>query len=104
MTDPTPLTDDQRAAAVVSAFADADITSFATSNGVVTINDASIGDQPNAVVLAIGGGLYDPDVVIVNPPVYVPDPSGDTEVNGVMYRYDPLAAVAEAVGMHGGSA
>jgi hypothetical protein len=37
------------------------------------------------------------DVVVVNPPCLVPDPSGDIDVNGVKHREDPLAALAMAV-------
>jgi hypothetical protein len=40
---------------------------------------------------------------IINPPTLVQDPAGDIEVRGVMYREDPLAAIAEAISTHGGS-
>jgi hypothetical protein len=39
----------------------------------------------------------DSDIVVVNPPTLVRDPSGDIEVAGRMYREDPLAALAEVL-------
>jgi hypothetical protein len=40
---------------------------------------------------------------IFNPPTLASDPAGDVQVNGRRFRYDPLAAVLEAVGGNGGA-
>ncbi len=50
---------------------------------------------------AVGG---DPNFVVVNPPTLVPDPLGDIPINGVMYREDPLRALAQAIADNGGAA
>lgn len=40
----------------------------------------------------------EPDYVVVNGPAYVLDPDGDlTAEDGHTYRYDPVAAIAEAI-------
>lgn len=45
----------------------------------------------------------DGDVVVVNPPTLVQDPSGTVDVGGVRHREDPLAALALAVQVAYGS-
>lgn len=45
----------------------------------------------------------DPHFRIFNPPTLVQDPLGTTELEGVRYREDPMAALAEAVARHGGA-
>lgn len=97
---------DERASAVLDAFGDmgeAEVRGFDTSGGPVSITNVVAGDGSNVVVVSVTSGIYSQEVVIVNPPVYFPDPDGDTEVNGTMFRYDPAAAVAEAIGMHAGA-
>lgn len=44
----------------------------------------------------------DPTYRVFNPPALVPDPAGDVERGGVMYRRDPLTALAETVAANGG--
>lgn len=44
----------------------------------------------------------DPTFRVINPPRYIPDPSGDIEINGTRFRDDPLAALAHVVAQHGG--
>lgn len=45
----------------------------------------------------------DPHFRIVNPPTLVEDPQGPVELDGRRYREDPLAALAEVIGRHGGA-
>lgn len=45
----------------------------------------------------------DPHFRIVNPPALVADPRGDVEINGVKYRHDPEAALAEVIADLGGA-
>jgi hypothetical protein len=55
-------------------------------------------------VFAVGeveGG--DPHFRIYNPPMLTRDPLGDIERNGVMFRLDPLAAVADVLASMGGA-
>lgn len=44
----------------------------------------------------------DPDFRVINPPRFVPDPTGDIILNGLPFREDPLAALAHVVAQHGG--
>jgi hypothetical protein len=107
MTEPTPMTEDEKASAVLSDYAghpsDTPID-FDTSGGLVRITNVEAGAHPAEVIVYIGDNLYENEIHIINPPVYRPDPTGDVEVNGVMYKYDPLGTVAEVIGMQiGGS-
>lgn len=56
-------------------------------------------------VMAGGGEVEggDPHFRIFNPPLLVEDPAGPVERNGKRYREDPLAALAEVIGMNGGA-
>lgn len=45
----------------------------------------------------------DPHFRIVNPPLLVEDPTGPIVINGRTFREDPLAALAQAIGEHGGA-
>lgn len=45
----------------------------------------------------------DPHFRVVNPPLLVEDPAGGQEVRGRSFREDPLAALAQAIGEHGGA-
>lgn len=56
-------------------------------------------------VMAGGGEVEggDPHFRIFNPPTLVEDPAGPVHHNGRRYREDPLAALAEVIGMNGGA-
>lgn len=49
----------------------------------------------------VAGG--DPHFRIFAPPTLVEDPAGDVQAAGRRCRKDPLAALAEVVGQHGGA-
>jgi hypothetical protein len=73
-----------------------------TSAGTVEIESLSaVGESVEVTVTGSTGG--DPLFRIFNPPTLVPDPTGDREVNGIRFRYDPLAAVAQVIAQHGGA-
>lgn len=42
----------------------------------------------------------DDDVVVINPPILVRDSQGDVAIDGVRFREDPLAALAEVLTRH----
>lgn len=46
----------------------------------------------------------EPDYRIVNPPLYVADPDGTVDLDGVPHREDPVAALAELVAQFTGPA
>lgn len=79
-----------------------------TPNGLVHIASISFGKDDHVewvdVTLAGVTEANDPHFRIYNPPLLVPDPVlGDVEVRGVRYRMDPLAALADLIGQHGGA-
>lgn len=94
----------ERADAVSDAF-DGNPTTVATMDGDVAItsiaadNDGQVGWVDVMVEDCESG---DPHFRVVNPPLYAEDPAGDVEINGRRFRYDPVAAVAESIGMNGG--
>ncbi len=49
----------------------------------------------------VDGG--DPHFRVINPPGLVEDPAGDVALGNRRYRADPLAALAEVIGQHGGT-
>jgi hypothetical protein len=53
----------------------------------------------------LAGAILDgePGFRIYNPPLLVPDPNGDVDVSGTMYRMDPMLALAQAIGANGGA-
>lgn len=103
MTEPTPMKPAEKAAAIIDAFNKAgEPQSFMTSGGRVRIIDVKQGDVAHSVSIRVGGPGTD-DIVIVNPPVYRPDPQGEVVVNDRPYTYDPLGAAAEVIGMHVGA-
>lgn len=61
--------------------------------------------QPDAIEVWVGGETEsgDPHFRIFNAPEHVLDPEGDVEINGLRFRHDPMAALAEAVAQHGGA-
>lgn len=72
---------------------------------LVQVQGAVLPDGLKVVEVHAGGQVEggDPHFVIVNPPTLVEDPAGDVEISGRRFREDPLAALAEVVGMHGGA-
>lgn len=97
-----------RAQAVADAAADQpDGSVHHTSRGTVRLGPVRIveaSDTEPAVVevYAHGAESGDPHFRVINPPRYVPDPDGDIEINGRRFRDDPLAALAEIIGLNGG--
>lgn len=45
----------------------------------------------------------EPSYRIYNPPLLVEDPEGTENVGGVLYRLDPMAALAQVIGLNGGA-
>lgn len=45
----------------------------------------------------------EPSYRVYNPPLLVPDPNGTENIGGVMYRLDPMAALAEVIAINGGA-
>lgn len=77
-----------------------------SSNGVVRIEQVESGEQdgiPYVEVRVTDPAGGDPVFRVFNPPALVADPAGDVERGGTRYRFDPVAALAESVGMFGGS-
>lgn len=96
-----------RVALVLDAWGDrAEPYEYASSSGVVRIEQVEAGEQDGIpyvevrVTDPVGG---DPTFRVFNPPGLVPDPAGSIEHGGTRYRLDPVAALAESVGMFGGS-
>ena len=74
----------------------------ATAAGTVEI--AALSADGEAVEVTVSGAAGgDPSFRIFNPPTLVADPTGDREVNGIRFRYDPLAAVASVIAANGGA-
>lgn len=78
-----------------------------TSHGVVEVERVVLDDTAEELALEVyvtdpvGG---DPSFRIINPPIMVPDPNGSAVLkDGRRARIDPMAAVAEAIAMHGGA-
>ena len=78
-----------------------------TPHGLVHMQEVQFGKAGETewvdVFLAGDTQAEDPHFRIFNPPALVRDPLGDIEVDGVRYRRDPLAALAEVVGQYGGA-
>jgi hypothetical protein len=90
-----------RVRAVEEAY-DGSPQTVATQAGAVEIVDLTTdGEAVTVTVTGAEGG--DPLFRIFNPPNLVPDPTGDREINGIRFRYDPLAAVAHVIAEHGGA-
>jgi hypothetical protein len=90
------------------ALADGQIYTATVLEGVVSIQQVtSHTDGLGAwwVDVWLFGAILDgePGWRIYNPPLLVPDPEGDTNVNGTMYRLDPMLALAQTVGANGGA-
>lgn len=110
------MTPEQQAQARVECVQEAADAAFAVANPYVTVNTygtvsicalTSHTDGVGAwwvdVWLAGSDTAADPSYRIYNPPLLVEDPNGDQNVGGVMYRLDPMGAVAEVIGMLGGA-
>mgnify|MGYP001591467972 CR=1 FL=1 len=71
-----------------------------TGHKPFTIVSFNIGPRGEAVcwvdVIRNGRPINNP-VVIVNPPLLVPDPSGDIVIKGRKFRYDPLTALQHVI-------
>lgn len=79
-----------------------------TAYGDVVLEDVKRHTDPESGVVyldvAVGGPSGgDPHYRVVNPPTLVPDPSGPVVAHGKRWREDPLAALAEVIGRHGGA-
>jgi hypothetical protein len=78
-----------------------------TAQGVVHMQSLEFGKDGEVewVDVSLAGETQagDPHFRIYNPPALVRDPLGDIEVNGQMFRRDPLAALAEVVAQYGGA-
>lgn len=89
--------------AIRDAFVGNEPVRVRTVHGDISI--ARIEDGPDGTVNVFLDGETQSGEVhfrIVNPPTLALDPSGDIELHGQRYREDPLAAIAEAIAMHGG--
>lgn len=69
--------------------------------GVAFTSIADAGDGSVTVTVA-DPACGDPCFRVYNPPALVPDPAGTIDRGGVMYRSDPLAALAHVVASNGG--
>lgn len=79
-----------------------------TSRGEVTLERVRVQVDPESGVtyldVTVGGPAGgDPHYRVVNPPLLVRDPKGPVEAHGVRWREDPVAALAESIGRHGGA-
>lgn len=76
-----------------------------TPAGVVILDElvATWDSDVGAIVVDIYSGAFtDPHIRIVNPPRYVPDPTGDVVMAERRWRDDPVAATAHVVAQHAG--
>lgn len=99
----------ERAEAVVSAWEEAPTPyTTRTRHGAVVLESVTFhsDDQGNAWVEVWAGGQVegaDPHFRVYNPPTLVEDPAGEIEHAGRRWRRDPVAALADTVGQHGGA-
>ena len=79
--------------------------SFATRYGPVHISGIEEGTDENGVswVEVFTPGPGETHYRIFNPPTLAEDPNGPIAIGTKRFREDPLAAVAEAIGRHGGA-
>lgn len=102
---PTPTKTVQ---AILDAFSDRDGLPYHADGVRIERIDLFTPEDPkgykgNAVKITTSTLSDDPVLVIVDPPLYVPDPNGDTVVGDQKFRRDPLAAMAGVIRMVGGS-
>jgi hypothetical protein len=73
--------------------------------GIVINNIELCVESPsgNAITVTTPDNPMADPIVIVNPPIIVPDHTGGVTVDGANYRVDPLAAVAAVIQQYGGS-
>jgi hypothetical protein len=78
-----------------------------TGNGEVAIERIEGREDGTLSYLEVWvrGGEADgwPHFRVVNPPTLAEDPEGDVVIQGRRFRLDPLAALAQAIGMNGGA-
>jgi len=102
MTEPTA-----NVQAILDAYAATDGT-YLDPNGVhITSLDIHVDDDTgdtvgNAIVLTTPDNPSVDPVVIVNPPIILPDPNGEIDKDGMKFREDPLGAVAKVIRDFGG--
>ena len=76
---------------------------YVDDNGVVINNIILCADCDNDITVLTPNNSEDDPIVIINPPVYIPDNTGDVVLGDVTYRYDPLGAVATVIKQYGGA-
>lgn len=100
----TPQTAAERAQAVVDAFTALPGAMYSDGQGVMVTDVAMVStDLGAAVQVQVEGRSVEDPFFVVNPPTYVPDPNGDVVIGGQTFRYDPLAAVTDAINRFGGA-
>jgi hypothetical protein len=76
------------------------------SEGVVTIDEITVTIDPdtgNIVVDVYAPDFIDPNIRVINPPRYLPDPDGTVELGRRKWRDDPMGALAHLIMQHGGT-
>jgi hypothetical protein len=90
-----------------AVLSDGQVYAASTRDGEVHICQVTTGTEEGVswVDVRLHGDTVggDPHFRIFNPPMLAADPAGPIEINGVRYREDPMAAVAQVIAAQGGA-
>lgn len=73
--------------------------------GTVTIDEMTVTIDPDTgdtVVEVYTPDFIDPNIRVINPPRYLPDPDGTVELGLRRWQDNPLGALAHLIMQHGG--
>lgn len=62
--------------------------------GPFVVGECSLSEDKKSVTIWTMAGDHRQDYVITNPPLLIPDPTGDVDVRGKLYREDPVGSLA----------